>query len=170
VGPDNKEQTIYLWLNEADGSNDDPYKMIDDKEAFSHYLAGLSTYARFLRFARDFRKHEGYVLNYSTITINTVNYIITSLQDAMEFLSRKDYTDNWQSEMQETFCYWDFSEWKTHLQQAGFTIHSSSKAFTNEWIVTNRWKGKAELYIMKNGRLDCLDYPVTTMFLIGVKA
>jgi len=56
------------------------------------------------------------------------------------------------------------------LQQAGFTIHSSSKAFTNDWIVNNRWKGKAELFTLENGTLVSFDYPVTTMFLIGVKA
>jgi len=170
VGPENKHQTIYLWLNDTDGRNDDPYKVMEDKVEFSHYLTGLSTYARFLRFARDFRHKEGYVLNYSTTCINNKNYIITSLHDAMEFLSRKDYTDNWQSEMHETFCFWDFSEWKEHLQQAGFTIHPSSKAFTNDWIVNNRWKGKTELFTLNNNELVPLDYPVTTMFLIGVKA
>ncbi len=170
VGPENKEQTIYLWLNDSDGHNGDPYKTFDDKQEFSQYLMGLSTYARFLRFAKNFRHTEGYVLHYSTTIINNKSYIIISLRDAMEFLSRKDYTDNWQSEMHETFCFWDFSEWKNNLQNAGFTIHSNSKAFTNEWIVNNRWKGKAELFTLQHDQLTPLDYPVTTMFLIGVKA
>jgi hypothetical protein len=170
VGPENKDEIIHLWLNDADGDNADPFKVYDDKQEFSHYLSGLSTYARFLRFARDFRHKEGYVLKYTTATIHNKNYVITRLRDAMEFLSRKDYTDNWQSEMHETFCFWDYAEWKAHLQLAGFTIHPSSKAFTNEWIVTNRWKGKAELFTVKNGVPEPADYPVTTMFLIGVKA
>jgi hypothetical protein len=72
--------------------------------------------------------------------------------------------------MHETFCFWDYTEWKAHLQQAGFTIHPSSKAFTNEWIVNNRWRGKAELFTVKNGEPERINYPVTTMFLIGVKA
>jgi hypothetical protein len=170
VGPENKEQLIHLWLNDTDGDNTDPFKVYDNKEEFANYLTGLSTYARFLRFARDFRHKEGYVLKYATATIHHKNYIITALHDAMEFLSRKDYTDNWQSEMHETFCFWDFSEWKASLQKVGFTIHPSSKAFTNEWIVNNRWKGKAELFTVKNGVPEPADYPVTTMFLIGVKA
>jgi hypothetical protein len=170
VGPDNKTQSIILWLNDTDGSNDDPYKEFNDKHDLAQYLSGLSTRARFLRFARDFRHKEGYVLNHSVTTINNKNYIVISLQDAMEYLSRKDYTDNWQSEMHETFCFWDFTEWKDHLQQAGFTIHPSSKAFTNDWIVNNRWKGKAELFTLENGTLVPFNYPVTTMFLIGVKA
>ncbi|WP_207514665.1 transferase [Longitalea luteola] len=170
VGPENKDQIIHLWLNDADGSNEDPFATCTDKQAFSQYLSGLSTHARFLRFARDFRQKEGYVLKYSTTTIHNKKYIITSLRDAMEFLSRKDYTDNWQSEMHETFCFWDLSEWKINLQKAGFTIHTDSKAFTNEWIVANRWKGKCELFTLNNGQLEPLNYPVTTMFLIGVKA
>jgi hypothetical protein len=170
AGPDNKEQTVYCWLNDTDGSNDDPYKELNDKHELSQYLQQLSTWARFLRFAQDFRHKEGYKLPYSETAIDNKKYIVCSLQDAAEFLSRKDYTDNWQSEMHETFCFWDFTEWKQHLQEAGFTIHPSSKAFTNEWIVNNRWKGKAELFTLQNDQLQVLEYPVTTMFLIGVKA
>jgi SAM-dependent methyltransferase len=170
VGPDEKEQTVYCWLNDEDGSNADPFKELADKHALSVYLQELSTYARFLRFARDFRRKEGYLLPFKETIFDNKTYIVCSLQDAAEFLSRKDYTDNWQSEMHETFCFWDFTEWKQHLQEAGFTIHPSSRAFTNEWIVNNRWKGKAELFTLQNDQLKTLDYPVTTMFLIGVKA
>jgi len=68
--------------------------------------------------------------------------------------------------MHETFCFWDFNEWKEHLQQAGFRIHPSSHVYTNQWIVNNRWKDKAVLY---NLNFEPVDYPVTTMLLIGVK-
>jgi hypothetical protein len=50
------------------------------------------------------------------------------------------------------------------------TVHPSSKAFTNDRIVHNRWKGKSELFTLENGALHPSDYPVTTMFLIVVKA
>ena len=109
-------------------------------------------------------------VNFEEVPINESTYIKLRLKDAAEFLTRKDYTDNWQSEMHETFCFWDFLEWKANLQKVGFTIHSSSKAFTNDWIVQNRWKDKAELFTVKNGVPEPVDYPVTTMFLIGVKA
>jgi hypothetical protein len=170
VGPDHKEQIIYMWLNDTDGNNDDPNKKYNDKHELSEYLSGLSTFARFLRFARDFRHKEGYVLNYTIQTLTDKKYIVLTLQDAMEFLSRKDYTDNWQSEMHETFCFWDYSEWKENLREAGFTIHPASKTFTNEWIVNNRWQGKAALFTMENSSLEPIAFPVTTMFLIGVKS
>lgn len=119
VGPYNKEQTVYVWLNEEDGSNEAPFNEFDDRHALSAYLETLSTKARFLRFARDFRQKEGYHLHYTQQTIDGRTYFVMSLRDAAEFLSRKDYTDNWQSEMHETFCYWDFDEWKAQLQAGG---------------------------------------------------
>lgn len=170
VGPYQKDQTVYLWLNDQDGSNDSPFEKQPDKHALSIFLQGLSTYARFLRFAKDFRHKEGFTLSFSITAIEGKKFAITSLREAAEFLSRKDYTDNWESEMHETFCFWDFDEWKMHLQEAGFAIHPSSTVFTNEWIVNNRWKGKAELFTMQDATLHPMDYPVTTMFLVGVKA
>ncbi|MFT3826237.1 MAG: transferase [Chitinophagaceae bacterium] len=169
VGPYNKEQQVYLWVDDKDGSNEDPFKSFTDRNELSHYLQGLSTYARFLRFARDFRHKEGYVFTFREEIKDGKHFIITSLRNAAEFLSRKDYTDNWDSEMHETFCYWDFEEWKAHLQEVGFAIHPSSIAFTNRWIANNRWKGKAELFTLQHEQLQPLEYPVTTMFLIGVK-
>ncbi|HEV8504641.1 MAG TPA: transferase, partial [Chitinophagaceae bacterium] len=86
-----------------------------------------------------------------------------------EFLAHKDYFDNWQSEMHETFCFWDFDEWKHELQNAGFKIHPESKVFANPWIVDNRWRNKSALFDLKGTERIPVDYPVTTMFLIAVK-
>lgn len=169
VGPKNKEQEIYLWLNDEDGSNKDPFMQFNDRNELSHYLQSLSTYARFLRFANDFRKKEGYKVQFEEVGLENKIYIKTSLRNASEFLSRKDYTDNWESEMHETFCFWDFEEWKNQLSEVGFRIHTSSSSFTNDWIVKNRWEGKAELYLMAENQLVPVDYPETTMLLIGVK-
>lgn len=169
VGPYNKEEQVYMLLNKEDGNNDDPYTIFTDRHELSHYLTSLSTYSRFLRFAKDFRANEKYQLPYKEIMIADKHYIELSMQDAAEFLSRKDYTDNWQSEMHETFCFWDFNEWKQQLSEAGFTIHASSHAFTNEWIVHNRWKEKCTLFTMKNNQPEKIDYPVTHIVLIGIK-
>lgn len=169
VAPYNKHQEVYLWLNNTDGSNHDPHRIFESKSSLSEYLQQLSTYARFLRFAKDFRKQEGYKLAYAETIFDQNTYIRLSMQDAAEFLSRKDYTDNWQSEMHETFCFWDFKEWKDEMETAGFRIHPSSTAFTNDWIVENRWKGKAAIFTFSNNQLVPEPWPVTTMFLIGVK-
>lgn len=169
VGPYNKQQQVYMLLNREDGNNEDPYKLFAEREQLSQYLQQLSTYARFLRFASDFRATEGYQLSYATEVIDGNTYLQLSLQDAAEFLSRKDYTDNWQSEMHETFCFWDFNEWQEQLRAAGFKIHPQSYVTTNQWIVENRWKEKASLFVLEDGMLKPYAYPVTHMVLIGVK-
>jgi SAM-dependent methyltransferase len=170
VGPFQKDQEVLLWLNREDGTNNPDPKEFTGRAAHAAYLAGLSTWARFFWFARDFRKSEGYRLPYAVVNVEHNTYIRLSLKDAAEFLSRKDYTDNWTSEMHETFCFWDFDDWKEQLEAVGFKIHPDSRVFTNEWIVGNRWKGAAALFTYKEDVLEPMDYPVTTMFLIGMKA
>jgi hypothetical protein len=167
VGPENKNQPVLLKLNKTDGRNDDYDKTFTRREDMKEYLQGLSTYGRFLRFAMDFRKNEHYKFVYNTVYIRGEEHMELALHDACEFMSRKDYIDNWQSEMHETFCFWDFNEWKQNLESVGFTISAESKAYTNEWIVTNRLEGKVELYRRDNNTLIKMDYPVTNMIFIG---
>ena len=45
-----------------------------------------------------------------------------ALADAMEFLERKDYADNWLSEAHERFCGLEFADWKALLADVGFEI------------------------------------------------
>ena len=155
-----------MWLDQHDGDNDDPLKSMNESAELSQHLQQLSTYSRFIRFAADFRNEEGFHLPYKKVDIEKKSYIQLSLANAAEFLSRKDYCDNWKSEMHETFCFWDFDEWKLELQKAGFSIHPSSKAYLNKWIADNRWVGKVELFDLE---LNHVEYPVTTMLLIGMK-
>ncbi|WP_028787761.1 methyltransferase domain-containing protein [Terrimonas ferruginea] len=169
VGPADKNKPVRMWLNQSDGKNEEPLKEFATHEELAHHLASLSTQARFLRFARDFRRTEGYVMPVKWEEYEGEQYACVSLQDATEFLSRKDYTDNWTSEMHETFCFWDFEEWQAQLKTAGFSIHTGSKVFRNEWIVKNRWEQHARLFTLENDRLIPEEYPVTTMILIGVR-
>ena len=166
VAPFQKEKEVLMWLNKDDGNNEDPFKNFDESIQLSQHLQKLSTYSRFLRFAKDFRQEEGFQLSYAIVEKEDKTYVQLSFANAAEFLSRKDYCDNWKSEMHETFCFWDFEEWKEELEKAGFRIHPSSIAYTNKWIADNRWKGKAALY---DADLVKLEYPVTTMLLIGIK-
>lgn len=168
VGPYNKESVVLMKLNDDDGRNEDYEKALTERDALARYLTGLSTKARFLRFAKDFRKKEGYKLEWQWTTINNHQYVRMKLKDACEFMSRKDYVDNWESEMHETFCFWDFGEWKRHLVDAGFSIDERSSAYTNQWIVENRWKGRVELFSDEESP-GVIDYPVTNMVAVAVK-
>jgi hypothetical protein len=168
VGPENKDRIVLMKLNETDGRNTDFDKTFTKREELAIYLQGLSTAARFQRFARDFRKKEKYSLNHELVTIQNETYIRLSLRDACEFMSRKDYTDNWESEMHETFCFWDFNEWKEQLTSVGFRITEPSQAYTNEWIVKNRLLNKVSLFTDDATRKP-IDYPVTNMLMLAVK-
>jgi hypothetical protein len=166
VGPKNKNEIVLMKLNNTDGRNDDFEKTFPIREELAAYLNGLSTLARFYRFVRDFRKHEGYKLKFETVELDGSLYFKLQLKDACEFMSRKDYTDNWESEMHETFCFWDFDEWKEHLINVGFAISEKSNDYTNEWIVKNRLEGKVMLF--KND-LQPIPYPVTNMIMLAMK-
>lgn len=167
VGPENKEQIVYMNLNMDDGRNDDFDTEFSDRTELSKYLSGLSTYGRFKRFARDFRRKEGYKLEFQEKVVNGQSLIELTLRDATEFITKKDYTDNWMSEMHETFAFWSFSEWKAEMESKGFEINTQSVAFSNPWIVENRFKGKVGLYRIEGDNLEPMEYPVTNMFLIA---
>lgn len=155
VGPENRDEIVHMKLNSHDGS----IELADD-------LSKLSTLSRFYRFSEDFRKEEGYQISYETIESNKGLYIQLRMEDATEFLLTKDYTDNWNSEMHERFCFWSFSEWKEALENAGFTIDPGSRSFANPWIVQNRFAGKAELF---NEKGEPTAFPPTNTILLARK-
>jgi hypothetical protein len=171
VGPENKDEIIYMRLNRDDGSNAD---QLGDLRGISRdtcriALERMSTYGRFRRFQKDFRQAEGYNVAAETEIIEGMEYLRLRMQDACEFLSKKDYVDNWQSEMHETFCFWSFSDWCRALELAGFAIHPASHAYANPWVIENRLQNKVELFQKMNGRLEKIPYPVTNVLLIAEK-
>ncbi len=167
VGPPNKHETVYLWLSSDDGiSINKPVNLSSQKNTES-YLSSLSTFSRFIQFAQDFRKNEGYSVSYEIVKINEKNYIKARLLDVCEFLSKKDYTDNWESEMHETFCFFSFNDWLETAKNTGFTILPDSQEYLNEWIVENRYKGKAEIFTQNGtGELISLPFPSTHFILV----
>ena len=169
VGPDNREDEIILELNDKDGINIVEYESINDREKLKTHLQRLSTYSRFLRFARDFRHDQGYRLDYDILTAEDKKQVRIKLSDACEFIEKKDYFDNWMSEMHEFFCSMNFNEWNSALTDAGFYIDPRSCQYRNDWIVKNRYEGKVKLFKENNGSLIEMDYPVTHMIMIGIK-
>ncbi len=171
VGPDEPDDIVWMRLNDSDGRNDDWEREIapSQRDELRVYLAGLSTFGRFLRFARDFRREEAFQLPYQHRMRAGDQFVVVRLGDACEFLSKKDYVDNWQSEMHETFCYWSFADWRTAVEQAGFQVHPASRAYANPWLIENRYRGKADLFDERGDELIPRDYPVTNMLLVAEK-
>jgi hypothetical protein len=175
VGPRDKTKRVLMKLQKQDGiegkdgiaEETDKQFSREDRQGLKEFLDGLSTYERFLRFSKDFRRDEGFQLSYEVVHRGSEQFIALSLQHACEFLSKKDYTDNWSSEMHETFCFWDFPQWMAAVQGAGFRVLEASTDYVNPWIVDNRYRNRVELY---DESLQPLEYPVTNMVLVAVKA
>ena len=185
VGPEDKDQEVYLALNDTDGSNDDIFAEFQITSELAKHLAKLSTHARFLRFAEDYLKDmralgkrgEETKIKFREEIIDSKKFVVLRLKDAIEFMTKKDYADNWRSELNEEFAFYSFSDWKRLLVSYGFSIvenpnnpQISSRVYANAWIVDNRFRGKADLFRQRaDGSLEPLEYPVTNMVLIGEK-
>lgn len=169
IGPEHGETTVFMLLNDQDGINDNFDQSFESRKELSDYLQRLSTYTRFKRFAIDFRKQEGDQIRYEEVEIEGRSYMKLSLSDAAEYMLTKDYTDNWESEMHERFCFWSFQDWKKRLTEAGFEVLPGSGPYTNPWIEKNRFEGSVELYQLKNGKLRQLPSPPTNAIIIGKK-
>lgn len=99
---------------------------------------------------------------------------VLPLPSTAEFLSKKDYTDNWCSEMNEEFCFWSYSRWREVLREVGFNVleegaqgKSASRVYANPWIVENRDRNQAQLFAPDSGQQ--IDYPPTNMVLVAEK-
>ena len=167
VGPDNPDDVVYLWLTDEDGVQ-------HAASSPQTSIADLSTFARFFRFAEEFlpqvdRSTSPPLVSYTLETLDNLTYIVTTLRSAVEYISKKDYTDNWASEMHEEFAFWGFEVWQDVIRRVGFEVNLLSNVYTNQWIVENRWQGKVALYSRRGGQLFPLPYPPTTIVLIAEK-
>ena len=71
-------------------------------------------------------------------TVRADGAVELSLADAMDFLTRKDYVDNWLSECHEQFCGLEYADWKGLLADVGFEVDPVSRAWRNDWVVSRR--------------------------------
>ncbi|RGC66877.1 hypothetical protein C5N14_20710 [Micromonospora sp. MW-13] len=162
-GPDGQDRTVRLRLATADGTN--PARPRTDlaslppAEAAAH-VAGLSTRARLDQFAVDWR----FPFAYRPVAEPAGAVVELTLGAAMDFLTRKDYTDNWLSETQEQFCGLEYADWKALLADVGFEVDPASGPYRNDWIATNRLDPAAALSTPDG---QPLDWPVTHVLLVA---
>jgi methyltransferase family protein len=170
VGPDDRERQVILWCNPRDGVDEPGARPGPEagSATLAGWLDGLSTRARFRRFAGDFLPQRGgsaFQWEEAPAPPGDTGFRL-SVEYAMEFIAHMSYTDNWRSEMQEQFCFWSFQEWKDALRETGFRILEGSRAYTNEWRVKNHFQGRALLYDLDGHPMP---FPVTNMVLAGEK-
>ncbi len=116
-GPAEPERSVVLALDDSDGANPSDVSELEALREPAEYIAGLSTRARFFQFAHDFRRNAKVPFAYT----EQDGKLVLRLADAMDFLTRKDYVDNWLSETHEQFCGLNFAGWSAVAKQAGFT-------------------------------------------------
>ncbi len=159
AGPVQSERPVHLTLSTDDGRV--LTELLSDVESrpqpeVAAELIGTSTWSRFQQFAHDYPRISG--LPWS-MEIVSEGVALLSLKDAMEFLLHKDYTDNWASELHESFTYRNWGDWKRILEADGWRILPGSGGYTNEWIATNRFAPVASLADAITG--ESLPFPDT---------
>jgi hypothetical protein len=171
LSPEDAEQEVWLWCESGTGVSP-----VNSSEDYCKYLDSLSTAERFKLFARDFlaklrekgARAADTAVRYREEVRDGKMYFVTSLKWATEFLTKKDYTDSWNSEMNEEFTYWSFGEWKRELAEAGFHVMARSRAYANPWIIANRFDGKVALF--RPEAIEKMDWPVTNLVIVGERA
>ena len=61
--------------------------------------------------------------------------------DAVEFIRRKDYVDDWEVELQEEYGYFTQKEFEEIFANLGLRTIVSYPIY-NPWILTNRYRNK----------------------------
>lgn len=160
VGPEGrKEEVLLRCAGDRDG---DAWRSPPPGDPQA-WLDGLGTAQLFRRFAADFypRRPRPFLPWSEAETPGGPGFRMP-LQLAMEFVAKMTYTDNWASEMQEQFCFWEFDEWRAALEEAGFRVLEGSRAYVNAWRVANHFQGRVDLYSAEGRPLP---WPSTNMVL-----
>lgn len=156
VIPDNGGAQIFLELPNSDGDD------VGDIEK-------LSSSALFEKFAREFRSSvnmnspmqlEKYLSNNAEMN----RYRVT-LRAAAEFVLRKDYRADWQTEILEEYTYLTQAEFEKSFRGRGMRIVVSMPLW-NPWIVENRFVGKFFLY---DANENPIPFPPTNYLIVGEK-
>jgi SAM-dependent methyltransferase len=159
-GPDGRDREVRLTLDRTDGDNPATVRRDLDRlpaDEVASYVAGLSTRARLDQFAADFR----FPFGYEPVDPATVRLTAGA---AMDYLTRKDYADNWLPEVQEQFCGLEYADWKSLLTDVGFEVDPASGTSRNDWVIDNRIAPVAALTTVDG---EPLDWPVTHVLLIA---
>jgi ubiquinone/menaquinone biosynthesis C-methylase UbiE len=126
----------------------------------------LSASALFHRFHEEFQ--GGGAFEFEKVNINGGEYIKIDPEWAHEFYLRKDYTGNWRQEIKEKYTYWSAEDAQRILEEEGY-VNVQVIPDPNEYIISNRLKGKIDLQEMREGKLKKIDFPATHMIIVGEK-
>lgn len=129
-----------------------------------------STAELFERFSREFRsllpqERRGFAYEELEPAPDGLRRFRLSSQTAVEFILRKDYVTDWETEVQEEYTYFTQEQFEALFHSLGLRILASTP-LRNPWIVRNRFQGKFRLLSMDE-RL--LMVPPTNYLIVGEK-
>lgn len=141
----------------------------DDGDESSH-PERCSSARLFERFSTEFRRlspSPGFALRTgdpsSTAVTPGFKRFRTSHKLAAEFLLRKDYRADWDSEIKEEYTYFTQPQFEAAFRGLGLRVLTSTPVY-NPWIVKNRFEGKARLLTLAG---DTLPFPATNYLIVG---
>lgn len=132
--------------------------------AVHDHLAALNPAQRFGQFAVDFRRNSAVPFAFEIVDDSTVRL---RLADAMEFLTRFSYIDNWLSETHEQFCGLSWADWVALADEVGLQVDPRSGPWRNDWLVENVFDPAAALFADDGAALP---WPVTHVLLAAQAA
>lgn len=155
VIPDGPEK-VYLDLPETDGSE-------------QGNIIELSTAALFELFAQTWRSsiNPQSPVTFTRIKSSRIGFVRyeVSLRVAAEFVLRKDYRADWETEVLEEYTYLSQSQFEDAFRSRGLRI-VTSRPLWNPWIVQNRFENKFYLTDLDE---QPLPFPPTNYLIVGEK-
>lgn len=123
-------------------------------------VAALSPADRLVQFAADFARHTAQP--FEVHWDGTVAQL--QQRQALEFLSKASYVDNWLSETHEQFCALTWADWVELVERVGFDVDVRSGPWTNEWVTANLFAPLAQL---RDTSAAALPWPTTHLLLVA---
>jgi ubiquinone/menaquinone biosynthesis C-methylase UbiE len=146
------EQEIILELSNAKEKN----KMSD-----SDLIVSFSKTARSLASAEE----QGFPLKELKAANKRTRKFQLFYSDAVEFIRRKDYYNDWQIELQEEYGYYTQKEFEEIFASLGLRIIISAPIY-NPWIIKNRYRDK---FVLSDIHSNDIGYPPTNYLIAGEK-
>lgn len=155
------------------GTDEVVMELRTDDGADSADPVGCSTARLFERFATEYRSlagNPGFSFRIADAVdgwpsrSNTQRYVLT-YKLAAEFLLRKDYRADWESELQEEYTYFSQQQFEELFSRLGMRVVASTP-LRNPWIVRHRLRGEVEL---RNLAGEPVELPPTNYVIVGEK-
>lgn len=130
----------------------------------------LETAELFLRFAQEFRflrPQEQRGFSYQELESPEEGWrrFLVDKVHAVEFVLRKDYTQDWETEVLEEYTYFTQVQFEELFAKFGLRILASTP-IRNPWIVNNRFEGQFKWHSDKGAPLEL---PPTNYLIVGEK-